>query len=56
MLETIRQYLGAHPATFAIALAAFVVWMLGNLRKVRRLVKIGIILTIAAAVTFLLGY
>ena len=55
-MDIIAKYLGAHPATFVIALAAFVVWMLGNLRKIKRLVKIGILLTIAAAVVFLLGY
>ncbi len=50
------KYLGAHPVTFIVALAAFVIWMLGNLRKIKVMTRIGLILTIAALVIFILGY
>ena len=51
-----KNLLGYHPVTFVVALAAFVIWMLGNLRKNKNMVKIGIYLTVAAAIIFLIGF
>ena len=46
--------LRSHPITLTLALIALVIWTLGNYRKQRVLVIIGMILSGAALVTFFL--
>lgn len=46
--------LRAHPITLTLAIIALVVWTLGNYRKQRLLVIIGMILSAAALVMFFL--
>lgn len=43
------------PATFALALAATVVWALGNYKKKKHYIYIGVMLTAGALACFILG-
>jgi hypothetical protein len=45
----------SYPATFALALAATAVWALGNYKKKKYYVYIGVMLTAGALACFILG-
>ena len=48
-------FLSAHPVTIALALVSMMIWTSGNRNGNQKLVYIGIAISIAATVTFLLG-
>ena len=49
------NFLYAHPVTIALAMLSMVIWTTGNHKNNKKLVWIGIGLSIAATVTFFIG-
>ena len=48
-------FLSEHPVTITLALASMMVWTSGNRNGNKKLVYIGIALSVAATMTFFLG-
>ncbi|MBO4419971.1 MAG: hypothetical protein J5789_09145 [Oscillospiraceae bacterium] len=49
------DFLSSHPVTIALALVSLFVWTSGNRSKNKKLVFIGIGISVVATVTFFLG-
>ena len=48
--------MSGHPVTIALAILSMIVWTMGNYKKEKKFVYIGIGLSLAALVTLFLGY
>lgn len=49
------SFLSGHPVTIGLAILSMIVWTMGNYKKEKKLVYVGMALSLAALATFFFG-